>query len=329
MKHQNVSYFAVGLFVLLMLGGLLAALFYISGRTGMGDEYFVYYEDVSGLAEGSPVTFRGFRVGLVSAMEPTFEGDRVRYRVTLSVRKGWPLNADSTARILTSGLLSSVRIDILGGTSDQRLKPGDTLAGREAVSLFAALDTIARQADRLVEEGALPVLRNLNARIDGIAMPLEAGAETIVNDLKTVSATLNGRIGGMTDDLDSLVASLNTSARHLEELLDEQNRGRVRDFLAKMDASAGNLQQLSEDLRGSRERLDNLLADSGKLVGDNRPNLTQATADLKASMATIAKNVDDVAYNLKLTSRNMAEFSRLIRQNPGLLLSGRGETPER
>ena len=121
MKRQNFSYFAAGLFVLVMFAGLIGTLFYLTGRTGPTADYYVYYEDVSALAKGTPVTFRGFRVGRVAHIEPEFEGLRVRYRVTLNLDEGWPISADSVARIVSSGLLSAIHIDISGGASDEKL----------------------------------------------------------------------------------------------------------------------------------------------------------------------------------------------------------------
>jgi phospholipid/cholesterol/gamma-HCH transport system substrate-binding protein len=43
----------------------------------------------------------------------------------------------------------------------------------------------------------------------------------------------------------------------------------------------------------------------------------------------VAQHIDAVAQNLEGTSRNMAEFSRRLKANPGLLLrGGRPETDE-
>jgi len=36
----------------------------------------------------------------------------------------------------------------------------------------------------------------------------------------------------------------------------------------------------------------------------------------------VSRNIDSITYNLEGTSRNMSEFSREIRENPGLLLGG-------
>jgi phospholipid/cholesterol/gamma-HCH transport system substrate-binding protein len=39
-------------------------------------------------------------------------------------------------------------------------------------------------------------------------------------------------------------------------------------------------------------------------------------------METLSRHIDTIAQNMEGTSRNMYEFSRHIRQNPGLLLGG-------
>jgi len=329
MKHQNFSYFSAGLFVLAMFAGLIGSLFYLTGRTGPTESYYVYYEDVSGLAKGSPVTFRGFRIGRVGHIEPEFDNLNVRYRVTLSLEESWPIGVDSVAHIVSSGLLSSIHIDISGGNSKEKLRPGGILAGREAVSLFAALDAIASDADRLIDDGIMPVLANLNGRIDAISAPLEAGANEVARDLTAGAATLKEGIDSLSGGLTKFIDRLNASASALQKVLNEENQEHISSFLLKMDDSASNLLRLSQDIQQSRAYLDTLLTGANGLVTDNRANLAQAVSDLKASMAAVAQNVDGIAYNLKITSRNMAEFSRLIRQNPGLLLSNRSTASDR
>jgi phospholipid/cholesterol/gamma-HCH transport system substrate-binding protein len=36
----------------------------------------------------------------------------------------------------------------------------------------------------------------------------------------------------------------------------------------------------------------------------------------------VARNIDSVTYNLESTSRNFNEFSRQLRENPGVLIGG-------
>jgi phospholipid/cholesterol/gamma-HCH transport system substrate-binding protein len=58
------------------------------------------------------------------------------------------------------------------------------------------------------------------------------------------------------------------------------------------------------------------------MVDRNGKNVDKSTADLEYVLRTVSQNIDSITNNLEGTSRNMNEFSRLIRQNPGLLLGG-------
>jgi phospholipid/cholesterol/gamma-HCH transport system substrate-binding protein len=58
------------------------------------------------------------------------------------------------------------------------------------------------------------------------------------------------------------------------------------------------------------------------MLNDNRKNVDKSVADLEYILRAVAQNIDAITNNLEGSTRNMNEFSRLIRQNPGLLLSG-------
>jgi phospholipid/cholesterol/gamma-HCH transport system substrate-binding protein len=58
------------------------------------------------------------------------------------------------------------------------------------------------------------------------------------------------------------------------------------------------------------------------MVDRNGKNVDKSTADLEYILRTVSQNIDAITNNLEGTTRNMNEFSRLIRQNPGLLLGG-------
>ena len=70
------------------------------------------------------------------------------------------------------------------------------------------------------------------------------------------------------------------------------------------------------------ERADHLMGNVDDLVTDNKPELEKAISDLQFIMETMARHVDTVSQNMEGTSRNMFEFSRQIRKNPGILLGG-------
>ena len=56
--------------------------------------------------------------------------------------------------------------------------------------------------------------------------------------------------------------------------------------------------------------------------------VSRPIVQLQYTLRSIAQNIDSINQNLEGTTRNMKEFSRLIRQNPGLLLGGTSREEE-
>ena len=86
-KRDNINYLAVGSFVLAMGCVLLYGLYRVTGQSGKGDEYLTHFGNVAGIKVGSVVTFEGYEVGNVAAIEPVAHEGRTRYRVALNLRK--------------------------------------------------------------------------------------------------------------------------------------------------------------------------------------------------------------------------------------------------
>jgi phospholipid/cholesterol/gamma-HCH transport system substrate-binding protein len=58
------------------------------------------------------------------------------------------------------------------------------------------------------------------------------------------------------------------------------------------------------------------------VVEDNQTDIRRSVANLRYITESVARDIDSINQNLDGTARNMFEFSRQIRQNPGLLLGG-------
>jgi phospholipid/cholesterol/gamma-HCH transport system substrate-binding protein len=65
------------------------------------------------------------------------------------------------------------------------------------------------------------------------------------------------------------------------------------------------------------------------MINRNSKNVDKSTADLEYILRAVSQNIDAITNNLEGTTRNMNEFSRLIRQNPGLLISGGSPAPDK
>lgn len=113
-----------GMFVFLGL----AALVFLATQTTDLDEYFedsgyrvtARFTDVAGLKTRSPVTMAGVNIGRVESIE--FDKERLDAVVTLRIRSDYDtIPEDSSASILTAGLLGSKYIGLTPGGSDDSL----------------------------------------------------------------------------------------------------------------------------------------------------------------------------------------------------------------
>jgi phospholipid/cholesterol/gamma-HCH transport system substrate-binding protein len=97
----------------------------------------------------------------------------------------------------------------------------------------------------------------------------------------------------------------------------------MEDTIGNVDRAAANLAELTGSLHSSKAKVDSLLATLDKAASDNSETVGESLKDLRYSLQAVARNIDSVTYNLEGAARNMNEFSREIRQDPGLLLGGK------
>ena len=174
------------------------------------DEYTVNYQNVSGLKFGTGVYYEGYRVGQVNSIEPVSGDDGMRYLLTLGIARGWKIPKDSVARITSSGLISAPQIGIREGRSAEKLSPGDEIIGAEKQNMFSALNNAASEFEHLSRNGVMPLLENLNRRVDEVAGHVNTFSE---KQLTPFMSTFNHKINEeILVEADSVVKKLNNSA---------------------------------------------------------------------------------------------------------------------
>jgi phospholipid/cholesterol/gamma-HCH transport system substrate-binding protein len=145
MNKQRYVDISVGIFMLL---GLLALLIMVMKVSKISDfmSYKSYqitadFTDIGGLKVRAPVTVAGVRIGEVSRIELQSGELNAKVTMTLNSDKKIPYE-DSSARILTEGLLGSNYISIVPGFEDEDskghpyLREGDIIAKtQEAIIL--------------------------------------------------------------------------------------------------------------------------------------------------------------------------------------------------
>jgi len=134
----------VGLFLLAGVLAMLLLSLRVSGLTvGATDTYklYAYFDNIAGLTVRSKVTMAGVTIGKVTAID--LDRDSYTGRVTLEVQKDVDiLPVDSTASILTAGLLGEKYVGISVGGEEETLGEGDTI--RDTQSSLVLEDLIGK-----------------------------------------------------------------------------------------------------------------------------------------------------------------------------------------
>ncbi len=316
MKDNRTNYVIVGLFVLLMLAALIGAVAVLMGRTGPTTAYYTTYDNVGGLKPGTQVMFEGYPIGQVTHIEPLHTEGGIRFRLHLDVQRDWPIPGNSETRIAASGLLAAVNIDIRAGDDPELLPPGSEIPGRVGGSVFTVMDEVAGDVRDMTRDTIRPLLDDVSAYINQIGSALETDGLKILADARTAVDALAGQTPRISSNLAMLAERLN------EELLSEGNVEKFSDTLSNVQVASVAARAMSQDLQVASRQIDSVLRHLDTMASGSREDVLAAAKDLRYSLDIVARHVDSITHNLDGTSRNMLEFSRSLRQNPGLLLRG-------
>ena len=322
MKSNKINYAMVGAFVIAMAIALVIAIVTLSGGSGATDPYHAVYRNVTGVKYGTQVLYEGYPIGQVEAVTPVPEGGGMRFRVDFGVREGWRIPADSVAAIQAPGLLSAIVIAISEGVGRTSLKPGDRIASREAENLFSVMTSVAGQIKDFTEKDLRPLLATLNGTLTTVDDILGSHGRTLVAQLGDLAADLAARVPQIVDDMQALTGQMQKTAGEVDKLFSAGNRGTVEAVLAKTGTTVDNLSDFAKSLHATRERIDKVLETLDTLLIDNKLDVERAIVDLRHVVDSVAQHIDTLSQNMEGASRNMYEFSRQIRENPGLLLGG-------
>lgn len=120
----------VGLFVIAGFGALLFLALQAGNLASfnLGGSYNVTarFDNIGGLKSGAPIKSAGVTVGRVSAID--FDSQTFRAAVQLAIDERYEFPKDTSAKILTSGLLGEQYVGLEPGGDTRNLASGDVLS---------------------------------------------------------------------------------------------------------------------------------------------------------------------------------------------------------
>jgi phospholipid/cholesterol/gamma-HCH transport system substrate-binding protein len=120
----------VGIFVAIGIAALMVLALKVGNASttfNVGETYHVSgdFDNIGGLKVRAPVKSAGVVVGRVDQI--TFDNERFRARVVMNIDKRYQFPKDTSASILTSGLLGEQYIGLEAGGDSENIKAGGSL----------------------------------------------------------------------------------------------------------------------------------------------------------------------------------------------------------
>lgn len=324
MRTSKINYFVVGLFVIAMIIGLVAAVALLTGRTGATDSYHAYYSNVTGVKFGTQVVYEGYPIGQVTEVTPEEKDGRMRFRVDFDVIEGWRIPDDSIAEIAAPGLLAAVTLAVQAGESTAALAAGSEVNAAERSDMFAAVANVAGDFGDLSNNYLKPLLKNVDntvlqigefLQVGGEGRMIAADARDTMGMARSVMADLKDRIPSITEKLETILGDVSITSKSLNTILSPANQQKILGMI--------------DNLNAATQKFDTVLITMNSILTDIDDLMLAEEGDLAVTMKesryiteSIARNIDAINQNMDGAARNLYEFSRQIRQNPGLLLGG-------
>ena len=297
--ETRANYIWVGAVTLAVLAALALFIVWLA-RLGEGDqkEYDIFFkESVSGLANGSQVSFAGVPVGQVSQIA-LWDKDPEFVRVRISVKDEVPILVGTTATIQGSFTgVSTILLD--GARSGAPPISCDTTACTEGVPVIPPRDG------------------GLNALLSNAPLLLERLATLTERLTQLLDEENQGEIAGILANTNRMTADLAQAAPQFERTMAElqvtlREASEALDEFEKVTASTDKLlnqegAQLAQQLRVTLKQAGDASEQLGGLVNEARPATRQLTeSTLPAAEATLR--------DLRATSKALRDVTEKIEE---------------
>jgi phospholipid/cholesterol/gamma-HCH transport system substrate-binding protein len=340
-QHKQLTWteLRVGLFVLAGAVLLAVVIFYVTGGGGWGPKYRLraFLPEVDGLTIGAPVRVDGVDVGnveriLIAVPKPGAPVSKDRnIEVDLRLQKSFEsyIRSDSSAGLITEGLLGNRYVDIDRGYVGRVLQNEEEIPAREekalkeiverSADLMDDLSAITKQASAvltdvrngrgslgkfMVDETAYNHLNNSLGNLDHMMANVQAGKGTL-GKLVTDDEMYN-RVNSVAGRVDSVLEAVQNQQGTLGKLVYDTS---IHESAKKL---IDNSNAFFADVRGGKGTLGKLATDDSlfaqyKQAGEN---LSSATAKFNSNENTIGKFFDDPKFYDNFTG--MAGDMRLL-----------------
>lgn len=309
-KQLTWTELRVGLFVLITLLVIVIGVIYVTGTGTLAAKYRLktYLPEVEGLNIGAPVRLDGVEIGNVEEIRLNPQpGDRtqnieVKMRIVTKYQEN--IRADSTASLITEGLLGNRYVSIKRGFAGQPLQNDATLVGQEE----AAIKAVVERGAELVQN-----LNTLSQTAREIVEAVQKGRGTL-GKLLTDEEAYN-RLNSALGDVQSITAATRRGEGSIGKLfVSDELYQRINTTTARMETIVGDVQSQKGSL-GKLVYDPSLYDDAKSLVSRGNTMI----GDVQAGKGTLGKLYTDetLFVNLRDAAKNVEAATAKLNSNTG------------
>ncbi|MEE1613647.1 MlaD family protein [Microvirga sp. CF3016] len=321
--ETRANYALIGLFTLAVIAAAFGFVYWFSGgERGQARQSIriVFSGSVSGLSQGSSVSFNGLRVGDVTSLDLLPEDPR-RVVAIATVNSNTPIRSDTRARLEYQGLTGVANVGLSGG--EPGAPPLVAGPGQPMPTIFAdrsdfqdLIETarnIARRADDVLERVGRVVTDNEGA-ISRTIQNVERFSQALGENAEGIDRFL-AQIGQAAEKVGPLAEKLETLAANVDEVVRSVDRQRVARIVENVDnfttALGENRQVVSDALKDAASLIDRL--------NETAPKLDSAVAEIAeitkaVDPAKIGRTVDNVDTFTQTLSRRSPDIDKAIQE---------------
>lgn len=353
--RKKVDPRVIGIFVVGAILLIVAALLFF-GPGGLFSEsrgYVIYFESsVKGLNVGSPVRFRGVRVGQVKEINISFRPSDLEFHIPVIIElnpkkiraegseqglfetlKTTVQGEDPILTLINEGLRAQLQLDSLVTGQlfiNLDMIPGSPLTRVDIPSDYPQIPSITSglaELTRTIEEIPLQLLaEKLMQSADGVQRFFNAPQlYNTIEQLETATALMNDVLTQLNTALPSLLDKVDTTLVRSHSTLTHIDKNLEKTF--------AEIEQTLTTARTTLEKIEDHVAPLADSFDRGIASFTQASNDVSIAMKQVEHLAGDDSLLLQQFSQTLQELNRALRsigyladeieRNPQMLLRGR------
>lgn len=304
----------LGIFLIVTISILVVSIGIITGNRLLKkrDTYFIRFKEISlaGLEIGSPVKYRGLRIGRIEDMSID-EQDITSIIVEITIDPKIPIKEDHEAVLTYLSIAAGLKmIEIQGGSNEaDRLPPNSFIkTGKSLVATITGKAEVITEKLEFILNNFVELTRadrqeKLYRLIDNTTETLQSFQSLIDTNRSSLYQTIKN-FERFSTHLDTFMVTSTYAMRDIQKITQSP----------KLLTTVNNVEKITTDLE--QANLSELIAKLASAVDQTNKTFTHLDLTLLKSRHDILSSTEILRESLEYFN----EFTRLISENPSLLL---------